>query len=174
MRLFISYLIQPHKNLKLKKSISKELISLYNRRVMLKGTEMPDNYNDLPLYQKEVLWLGTLLAYERSEHFPSQYWHDKIVEISFNIIFEDENIVLAKCYNGEYCLEYKNGAFGITGGFESFFIDNYYDEIDDDEVSKSLFVGRILGIDTGEEITLIKYLRMKGFPITSEFWTERE
>lgn len=132
---------------------------------MLEGTRMPDNYDELTLFQKEVLWLGTLLAYERPENFPLQYWCDKILEISHNIIFEDENIELAVGYGGEYSICYKEQDTGCTGCFYHFF------EATDDEVIDSLKVGKILGLDD-KNMTLVDYLREKGFPITSEFWTE--
>ena len=63
---------------------------------MYKGTELPKNYNELTLAQKEAIWLGTLLVYESDFHFDAQYWCDEIFAITENAIFEDEYLYFYK------------------------------------------------------------------------------
>lgn len=127
---------------------------------MYKGTELPQNYNQLTIAQKEALWLGTLLVYEDSDYFDEDYWVDDIVNCSENTIYEDELIVFYKCYNAEYKLLFKKAEITRVGVFEDFFIpDNlreYYDM-------------RILG-DEYKDISLRDYLRSKAFPVNAEFW----
>lgn len=138
---------------------------------MYKGTELPSNYNDLTIQQKEALWLGTLLVYEHPKNFDSDYWHNKIVTYSETILFEDENIILYKCYTSEYLIRFKNGQSGFSSGFPLFFTDEYLytDEFKNCPCNN---IGKYIHIEEYNNSTLVDYLRSKGFPITAEFWNE--
>lgn len=124
---------------------------------MYKGVDLPSNYNELTLAQKEAIWLGMLLVYEEPDHFDEYYWVDEIVNRSEIVIYEDDVIKLCKCYNAEYSLDNKQTGKGMSSSFDYFFesIPEYISEIHE-----------ILGY----KISVRDYLRNKGFPVTAEFW----
>jgi hypothetical protein len=127
---------------------------------MYKGTELPKNYNELTLAQKEAIWLGTLLVYEDSDNFDLQYWCDEIFAITENVIFEDDELYFYKSYNDYYCLVYKKLDDGIKGDFSYFFFDTFAERCE-----------RLWRLgDDYKEWTLRDYIRSKGFPVTTEFW----
>jgi hypothetical protein len=127
---------------------------------MYKGTELPKNYNELTLAQKEAIWLGTLLVYEDSDNFDLQYWCDEIFAITENVIFEDDELYFYKSYNDYYCLVYKKLDDGIKGDFSYFFFDTFAEKCE-----------RLWRLgDDYKEWTLRDYIRSKGFPVTTEFW----
>lgn len=127
---------------------------------MYKGTELPKNYNELTLAQKEAIWLGTLLVYEDSDNFDLQYWCDEIFAITENVIFEDDELYFYKSYNDYYCLVYKKLDDGIKGDFSYFFFDTFAERCE-----------RLWRLgDDYKEWTLRDYIRSKGFPVTTDFW----
>ena len=128
---------------------------------MYKGTELPKNYEQLTLAQKEAIWLGTLLVYEESEYFDEDFWVDEIVTRSEFKLFEDENLKFLKCYNGEYALVNKTDNESYTLGDFWYFFDN-------EKPGKYAYL-TFLGEDY-KNVTIREYLREKGFPITAEFW----
>ena len=130
---------------------------------MYKGVELPNNYNDMPLHQKEALWLGMLLVYESPVYFDDNYWVDEIVNASELVIFEDDIVALYKCYNDAYKIKYKTVDEGITASFDYFFCP--------DEDNEYANMESILG-DDYKDTTIRDYIRSKGFPITAEFWKQ--
>lgn len=128
---------------------------------MYKGVELPSNYNELTLAQKEAIWLGMLLVYEEPEYFELNYWVDDIVNASEVAIFEDDIFVLYKSYNDVYKIVYKQSKRSITSSFDYFF--------QPDEDCECALMWKILG-DEYKGITIRNYIRSKGFPITAEFW----
>lgn len=126
---------------------------------MYKGTDLPKNYNDLSLAQKEAIWIGTLLVYEVPAYFDVNYWSDIIVTTSETVLFEDEEICFCKSYNSEYLLRYKKSEYEIMGCFDYFF----------DTGREDCEMLYRLG-DKYKGMTVRDYIRSKGFPITSEFW----
>ena len=129
---------------------------------MYKGVDLPNNYNELTLAQKEAIWLGMLLVYETGCYFDRYYWEDEIVNCCEKIVYEDDLIVFAKCYNSEYLLKYKTINDGMSSSFDYFF--------DSDETHEFLNIGKMLGVEEYKNIYLRDYLRSKGFPVTAEFW----
>ena len=129
------------------------------KKQMYKGVDLPSNYNDLTLAQKEAIWLGMLLVYEEPGHFDEYYWEEEILICSEIVIYEDEVIRLCKCYNAEYYLINKQIGEGISSSFDFFF----GSMPDDDDI---LIMHKLLGC----EMSVKSYLRSKGFPVTAEFW----
>ena len=130
---------------------------------MYKGVELPNNYNDMPLHQKEALWLGMLLVYELPVYFDIDYYVDEIVNASEVVIFEDDIVALYKCYNDAYKITYKGINKGISASFDYFF------SPDDDCIYANMW--NILG-DKFKDTSIRDYIRSKGFPITAEFWKQ--
>ncbi len=128
---------------------------------MYKGTELPKNYEQLTLAQKEAIWLGTLLVYEEPEYFDENFWVDEIVNASEVAIYEDDIVALYKCYNDAYKITYKGINKGTSASFDYFF------SPDDDCIYANMW--NILG-DEFKDISIRDYIRSKGFPITAEFW----
>ena len=126
---------------------------------MYKGVDLPSNYNDLTLAQKEAIWLGMLLVYEEPDHFDEYYWEDEILIRSEIVIYEDEVIKLCKCYNAEYSLDNKQTGKGISSSFD-FFFESKPDESNLSDMHEVL----------GCKMSVRDYLRYKGFPVTAEFW----
>lgn len=128
---------------------------------MYKGVELPSEYNNLTLPQKEAIWLGMLLIYEDDSYFDECYWVDEIVNASEVIIFEDDIINLYKCYNDLYKIHYKQLNKSMVSSFDYFFMPN--------EDCKYADMGKMLG-GKYKGVFVRDYIRSKDFPITSEFW----
>lgn len=128
---------------------------------MYKGVELPANYDNLSLANKEALWLGMLLVYEEPSYFNENYWVDEIVNASEVAIYEDDVIALYKCYNDGYKVVYKESGDSMSSSFDYFF--------NRDEDNKYANMWNILG-DDFRGITIRDYIRSKGFPVKSEFW----
>ena len=121
------------------------------------------NYETLPIEMKEIIWFGTLLYFSRPKNFPEGNDWSYLITASEIVIYQDENIRLTVGYGGsEYGIEYNNGKDGCTGSFEDFFDSDYeWEHLN-------------LELNLGKEyrgISLVDYIRMHGFPITSEFWS---
>ena len=108
-----------------------------------------------------IIFIELALVYEADSYFDESYWVDEIVNTSETIIFEDDIVVLYKCYNDAYKILYKRLNKSITSSFDYFFTP--------DENCEYADMGRMLGNEY-KGIYIRDYIRSKGFPITSEFW----
>lgn len=121
------------------------------------------DYDTLPIETREIIWFGTLLYFSRPHNFPEGNDWSYLITASEIVIYQDENIRLTVGYGGsEYTIEYYNGNDGFSGDFETFFDSDYkWEHLN-------------LELNLGKEyrgISLTDYIRMHGFPITSEFWS---
>ncbi len=112
-------------------------------------------YTALSLEERERYWLKALRQKSTDELLLSAEQYD--YEMEAHVIYEDENITLVKNYVNEFDLHARGDSEGgMTAGFEA--------------LTEIVDLGDVRGLEEFEGMTIVDYMRERGFPLTFRTW----
>ena len=112
----------------------------------------------LSLQEKEERWIQAL---KRKEIDNVQTKEEYYYELeTYQVLYEDENVVFAKEYGDEYQVGAKNKQGEEVGGLSSGVLEFCLDYVFESDCENSQMIG----------VSLREYLKEKGYPINFKTW----
>ncbi len=140
-----------HSGRLLPSDMAEKLEALFDKSISRKRPT--PEYAALSLKEKEEYWLRALERKANDKVMTNAQWH---YEWQWRVLYEDENICLAKSYLDEFELTSKKNDYSL--------------ETSIDAIIELIDFGKDLGLKGYEGKNIVDYMRVRDFPLTFVTW----